>query len=212
MNVNENDCKHKLIKHIKFLLLYNIMGKYKLVNPVIVGTFPVNYTASVPEEAAKQFWDNLTSDNNYVTGNVPKFLFTLQDEKSNKLHHYLVKETIEGKHADYSIKEINTNVSESNLKKFLNKSNKVRQNVEGYFSGSKRGGSKSHKKRYEDDDSSSDSDDEDDLFKYIRLNRSIKPIVYWWFTPSIYNTKTVFTPSFVAPISPYTQLWIPINN
>ena len=51
--------------------------------------------------------------------------------------------------------------------------------------------------------------DLDDLFKYIRSKKAVRPISYWWYTPSIYNIDTVFTPSFIAPLSPYVQLWIP---
>jgi len=60
-----------------------------------------------------------------------------------------------------------------------------------------------------DDDSDSSDQDLDDLFKYVRLKKAVKPIVYWWYTPSLYKIDTIFTPSFVAPISPYVQLWIP---
>ena len=66
------------------------MGMFKLINPVITGSFEDQYEASTPEAAAKKFWDALTSDGKYVTGNVPRFMFTLQDLSSEKLHHFLV--------------------------------------------------------------------------------------------------------------------------
>jgi len=186
--------------------MYNIMGKYQLVNPVIVGTFENSYIGKNSDDAAKQFWENLTSENKYVTGNIPKFLFTLKDENTNELYHYVVKEKMEGRHADYVITHIDVNMNDNSKETFLNKSNEVRNFAENNMKGGK------HRKRYdEDDSSSSDSSDQDldELFNYIRLKKAVRPISYWWYTPSIYNVNTVFTPSFVAPLSPYVQLWIP---
>lgn len=180
------------------------MGKYQLVNPVIIGTFSNTYNAKNSNDAAKQFWENLTSDNKYVNGNIPKFLFTLKDEQSN-LHHYMVKEKLEGRFANYSIVNVDVDMSNSKEQTFLQKSEEVRANAEQLMKGGKSG-----RKRY-DDDSDSDSSDQDldELFEYVRLKKAVRPIVYWWYTPSIYNVDSVFTPSFVAPISPYVQLWIP---
>lgn len=180
------------------------MGKYQLVNPVIVGTFSNSYSGKNSDDAAKQFWENLTSENKYVTGNIPKFLFTLRDENSNKLHHYIVKEKLEGRHADYIITNIDVNMDKNKERDFLNKSHEVRKSVETEMTGGK------HRKRYDDDSDDSDSSkDLDELFSYIRLKKAARPISYWWYTPSIYNIDTMFTPSFVAPLSPYVQLWIP---
>lgn len=174
------------------------MGKYQLVNPVIIGTFSNTYDATNPSNAAKKFWENLTSDNKYITGDIPKFLFTMKNE-NNKLHHFMVKEKLSGRHADYTISELNVNLPANKQKKFMNASEKVANKVQ---SG---GGAKN--KRY-DDDSSSD-EDINDLFNYVRLKKAVRPITYWWYTPSIYNDPVLFTPSFVAPISPYIQLWLP---
>lgn len=180
------------------------MGKYQLVNPVIVGTFSNTYSAKNSDDAAKQFWENLTSDNKYVTGNIPKFLFTMRDENSNELHHYMVKEKMEGRHANYVITNVDAKMNDKKEREFLEKSNEIRQFAENAMVGGK------HRKRYDDDDSSSDSSDQDldELFSYMRLKKAVRPISYWWYTPSIYNVDTVFTPSFVAPLSPYVQLWI----
>ena len=79
----------------------------------------------------------------------------------------------------------------------------------------KQSGGRKHRSRDGDlrkDDSSpssTDSDsDVDDLFKNIRLKQH-RPIVYWWYFPSVYNVDKIFTPTFVTPIAPYVQLWIP---
>jgi hypothetical protein len=118
----------------------------------------------------------------------------------------MVKEKLEGRHADYIITNVDVSMNENKQRDFINKSNEVRQTAENSMTGGK------HRKRYDDeDDSSSDSSDQDldELFRYIRLKKSVRPIAYWWYTPSIYDIDTVFTPSFVAPLSPYVQLWIP---
>ena len=180
------------------------MGKYQLVNPVIVGTFNNVYSAKNSDDAAKQFWETLTSDNKYVTGNIPKFLFTLKDENSEKLYHYMVKETLEGRQANYTITHIDVDIKDDLQKKFMDKSNEIRNNADKLMDGGRR------RRRYDDDDDSDSSDEDlDDLFKYIRSKKAVRPISYWWYTPSIYNIDTVFTPSFIAPLSPYVQLWIP---
>jgi hypothetical protein len=184
------------------------MGKFKLVNPVIIGTFVDTYETSSSDEAAKKFWDSLTSDNKYISGNVPKFLFTLMNTSNNELHHYMVKEKPEGSHADYSISKVDVTMTSKQKKEFLNEINKVRTDSSKMLeqSGGKR-------RRYEDDDDDDDSSDSDvdDLFRYVRLRNAFKPISYWWYTPALYNIDTVFTPNFVAPISPYVQLWIPMR-
>ena len=193
------------------------MGKFKLVNPVIIGTFNDTYESSFVDDAAKKFWETLTTDNKYITGNIPKFLFTLMDMSNEKLHHYLVKEKPEGSHADYSIVKINVELTSDQKKEFLKEVNKVRSSSEKMMNDKQIEQSGGKRKRYNDvnddndDSSSTDSDsDIDDLFKYIKLKRAIRPIVYWWYTPVIYKIDTIFTPTFVAPISPYVQLWLPI--
>jgi sulfite reductase alpha subunit-like flavoprotein len=182
------------------------MGKYQLVNPVIIGTFANTYDAKNPDEAAKNFWEKLTSDNKYVTGNIPKFLFTLKNDESSELYHYMVKEKLEGHHADYVITKVNVDISANQQRDFLKKSSEVKETAEQLMTG---GAKRSRYKDDIDDDSDSSDQDLDDLFKYVRLKKAVKPIVYWWYTPSLYKIDNIFTPSFVAPISPYVQLWIP---
>lgn len=194
------------------------MGKFKLINPVITGSFNDQYESSTAGGAAKEFWEALTSDGKYVTGNVPQFMFTLQDVSSDKLYHFLVKEQIAGSKADYSIDEINVKMSDDEKKQLFNEINKVKKDTSNLIKGEQSGGKR---RRYNDDDdssssSSSSSGDSDkelhDLYKYIRLKNSVKPIVYWWYAPSIYKTNTWFTPTFVAPLSPYVQTWIPTQT
>lgn len=184
------------------------MGKFKLVNPVIIGTFVDTYETNNADEAAKKFWDTLTTDNKYVTGNIPKFLFTLMDVSNKELFHYMVREKPEGTHADYSITKVNVEMTSQQKKEFFNEIEKVRSDSDKMMKKEQEGGKR---RRYEEDDSDSSDSDVDDLFRYVRLRNAIKPISYWWYTPALYHVDTVFTPNFVAPISPYVQLWIPMR-
>jgi hypothetical protein len=183
------------------------MGNFKLVNPVIIGTFVDTYDTSNADQAAKKFWDTLTTDNKYVTGNIPKFLFTLMDTSSKDLFHYMVREKPEGKNADYSITKVNVEMTSQQKKEFFNEIEKIKNDSDKMLKTEQAGGKR---RRYEDDSSSSESD-VDDLFRYIKLRNVVKPISYWWYTPALYNIDTIFTPNFVAPISPYVQLWMPIR-
>ena len=184
------------------------MGKFKLVNPTIIGTFKNTYTANNADQAAQNFWENLTKDGKYIAGNIPKFLFTLQDSSSSELHHYRVEERPTDKSAEFSITRENISLSDKHKKAFLNEINKVQADAATKL----QDGGK-HRRRDKDDSSSSDSDsdDIDALFRYVRLRSVKKPLAYWWYTPSLYNIDYVYTPTFVAPVSPYVQLWVPAN-
>lgn len=184
--------------------------KYKLVNPLIIGTFNDVYSSENADGAAKVFWETLTSNNNYITGNIPKFMFTLMDTNSKDLHHYVVKEKPDGQLADYTITKIDYTVPAEKRTEFMRELGKVKKM--GKKVAVQDGGS--HRKRYNDvndDDDSSSDEDVDDLFRYLRLKKTVKPIVYWWYNPTLYNDPTVFVPTFIAPLSPYTQLWVPIR-
>lgn len=187
------------------------MGKFRLVNPVIIGNFQNSYESSTAMDAAKNFWEELTGKN-YITNNVPQFLFTLENESGKSLHHYMVKEKIaaEGsKFADYSIEEVSVKLTKAQQKEFLDEVAKVKSrmgNEKGQSGGKSR---KQGRKRYDDDDSSSSSDDDDDILDYIRMRRFDQPISYWWYAPTVYNVKTLFTPTFVSPLYPYVQMWFP---
>lgn len=181
------------------------MGEFKLVNPVIMGTFKDTYTAQTSADAAKQFWTNLTIDNKYITGNVPKFLFTLMNTNDEKLHHFMVREKQNGSSAEFEISNVDVTLSDSQKGKFLAEISKVKKNVNRNIK--QNGGRKHHRKS---SSSSSDSDsDIDDLFNYIKLKKAKKPLLYWWYTPTIYDVDTLFTPTFAPSYDPYVQLWMP---
>jgi hypothetical protein len=181
------------------------MHDYKLVNPVIAGTFIDTYKAANAEQAAEKFWNQLAGGK-YIAGDMPLFYFTIMDGANEKLSHFKLEEKREGSHASYTISAVKgTTPAKLGDAQFLSKYKEVTKKL-----GSQLGGKHKRHNKHDDSSSSSDSDsDDDDLFKYIRAKQAVRPIVYWWWTPSLYDVNTVFTPTFVAPISPYTQLWLP---
>lgn len=183
------------------------MKEYKLVNPFIAGTFVDTYKAKSVTNAAHDFWNQLAGGK-YITGSVPVFYFSLMNTENNDLFHFKVKEKRTGSEVNFSIDQLKEGIKNEDL--FIKKYNDVKStlNINNNTSESEMSGGK--RKRY-DDSSSSDSDsdeDLDDFFRYIRSKQTIRPIVYWWYTPSLYNIETVFTPTFVAPIAPPIQLYL----
>lgn len=187
--------------------------KFTLINPVIAGSFSKEYETDSAEDAGKMFWEALTVEGKYITNNVPKFMFTMQEGGSSKLHHFVVSETPNGKNTSYSIKKLDLKLTQSESEQLIaaseNANNTAHKLAQDYQEGGR-------KKRYESHDDSSDSssnssDDIDDLFRSIRIKSVAKPIVYWWYTPTVYKVDTIFTPTFVPSVTPlYTQLWIPL--
>ena len=94
------------------------MGKFKLINPVVTGTFSDVFESESADIAAKMCWDALTSDGKYISGNIPKFLFTLQSASDKELHHYMVKEKPSGSRTDYSIDRVVVNLTKDQTKSF----------------------------------------------------------------------------------------------
>ena len=185
------------------------MKNFTLINPVIAGTFGNNYKCNTDDEAAKQFWEALTTEGKLISGNMPQFFFTLMNTKNKELSHYKVNEIPSNSYTDYSIDKVNLKLSSSEEQSLIKDSKSARNKTE-QISNNKTGGRKKRYSDYDDDDSSSSSDEDlDDFFKYVRSHRVQRPIVYWWYTPSVYKTNSIFSPTFVAPVSPYVQLWIP---
>lgn len=184
--------------------------KLQLINPVIAGSFEKTYEADVVEDAAKMFWDALAISGKYIVGNVPKFMFTMKEEGSGKLHHFVVTESVEGKNASYSIKKIDLNLSSAESKKLIDASSNAYNTALKIVNKHQEGGKR--KNKYDDSSTSDSSDsDIDDLFRSIRIKSVSKPIVYWWYTPTIYKVEKIFTPTFVPSVTPlYTELWIPL--
>lgn len=198
--------------------------KLELVNPVVLGSFPKEFESKNANEAAHMFWKALVVDGKYVVGNIPEFIFTLKQQGSNNLHHFVVNEKLDGKNTTYTIQEKDIKLTKKEENAFITASANAYRNAlklsshesdtnhTNHTNHRQEGGKR--KKRY-DDSSSSSSDssdsDVDDLFKSIRIKSIAKPIVYWWYSPSVYKVENIFTPTFVPSVAPlYTQLWIPL--
>lgn len=167
------------------------MTNYKLVNPRIEGSLKTVFHANDIMSAAKNVWDDLSQ---YITNNVPKFAFTLENSQSGKLHHFCVKEQLKGgSSAKYNISEMSIKLTEKQLKEFKKKSQSA---------GMK--GGKTHK---DDDDDSSSSSSSSDVYSAIQLHNLYsrsQPIAYWWYDPWIYGFESVFIPTLY--LTPYIEV------
>lgn len=183
------------------------MANYKLVNPLILGDMKTEYDEKNIDDAAKKVWGHLSQ---YITGNVPRFGFTLKDENS-QLHHFLVKEKIsKNKIVDYSINKLHMKMTEKQENNFINHVDKLKNNINTQIGGSK-------KKRYNNSDDSDDSDSSDsesDIIKYNRsrfYNNDKSPFYYWWYNPMLYTVygskyNSIYIPTFAMPFYPYIEL------
>jgi hypothetical protein len=173
------------------------MVKYQLVNPYLKGTVKTEYSAGDVLDAAQQAW---TSISNNFTNDLPKFAFTLSRGSDRKLFHFVVREERNGTSADVVIEPLklpNVKKSDKHLKSQLKKIDTLE---------SQSGGKKN------DDDDSDDSDKDDDdvdekmLKKIINKINYSQPIAYWWYSPLIYELNTIYTPTFVTNVIPYTVM------
>ena len=189
------------------------MTVFELTNPVIVGSFNKTYDASNAEEAGRMFWEALAVDGKYISGNVPQFAFTMKENKTQKLYHFIVSETPSGKNASYSIKALELKLTPAEANKLIDASKNAYDTAYKLAKDYQEGGK--HKRRKHDDSSSSSSDssddDIDDMFRSMRIKSITRPLVYWWYTPTVYRVENLFTPTFVPSVMPvYNQLWIPL--
>ncbi|ATZ80512.1 hypothetical protein BMW23_0460 [Bodo saltans virus] len=193
------------------------MVKYEIVNPVMGGTIKTVYEASSAEEAAKQFWETLTVTEKVFMDNLPIFAFTIKG--GDKEDFFVVKEKPKGddkeKNVDYTIENITEHVIKNTTpeerKEFDAESQKMQRQVKNIQKG---GAIDEPRKRYKDSSSSSsnDLDDVDDYLRYIRKKQyANNPLWYWWYNPSIYRIRNIFTPVFRNVYSPYTHIWVPMR-
>lgn len=80
--------------------------------------------------------------------------------------------------------------------------------TEGRTHRSSRSSRRSRRSRSRDDDSSSSSsDDDNEYIKRLRVKTLNNPISFWWYNNSIYDYRTIFTPTFLPPLWPYISNW-----
>lgn len=181
------------------------MPTFKLVNPKIIGDFNDTVNARDETDAADKTWLKITK---YTTKNLPRFLFTLENTQSGKLHNFSVDESPEGKIANYDITEFNSNLTDSQVKAFRNELARLERKTKHLTRGAQDGGRR-HKHRHDDDSSTSDSDDLYDQIRLIKSINSPQPIVYWWYTPALYTTyklPSIYIPTFNPPLLPYVEI------
>ena len=77
------------------------INKYRLVNPIIKGTFTDTYEADTTINAAEKMWKGLSK---HIVGHVPNFIFTLRELSTGSDNHFRVRENRET--SNYQISEI----------------------------------------------------------------------------------------------------------
>ena len=168
------------------------MPNYKLINPRIEGSLETSFQGNNIMSIAKRVWEDVSQ---YITNNVPKFAFTLENSQTGKLHHFCVKEQLKGgSSAKYNISEISVKLNDKQLKEFKNKSQKAGM----------KGGKKDKDKDDDDDDSSTSSDDVFSAIQLHNLYSRSQPIVYWWYDPWIYGFESIFMPTLY--LTPYIEI------
>lgn len=200
------------------------MPIYELINPIL-NNIDTKVKASKSKEAANNIWMMLTDGKKLFANDVHNFIFTLKGGKKNDLYHFSVREnedTETGK-IKFDIKNITKKVAgtdEKVMNAFLQEVDKVKSQLNGEttYKGGKRRRDKDLKKSTTSDssDSSTDSDsdtdsdtDQDNFFNKLRLRNNRHKLSYWWYSPTIYRVRRIFTPTFAPQHAPYVQLWIP---
>jgi hypothetical protein len=174
--------------------------KFNLVNPSIKGDMKTTFTGGSSLEVANEAYKNLSQ---YFNNHIPKFYFTLEDEKK-KLHHFKVKEDRNGENANYTIKSYSVKSKyENDFKKQVDEYNK---NGDQYSTEEQHGGRR-HKKKSSSSSSSSSSDDWlDNDSSTDRYSYKVDPIINWWYYPSVYRVKRFYVPTFVQSVTPIINI------
>lgn len=134
---------------------------FKLVNPVIEGSFQTDYKSNTPLGAAENMWLSLSKN---IVNYVPKFLFSL--EESGSLYHFEVNEKKHGK--KYSIKQLDLDIDQKSFDNFT-------KNVQQYKNIV--GGGHENRKRYEKDSSSSSSSSSDSSYSVSDSSSDNYPVI-----------------------------------
>lgn len=177
------------------------MPEYKLLNPLIVGDNVNTYfKAKNIDNAAKESWNSIS---NYITGNVPRFGFTLQDTTNGDLHHFMVKEkNNKNETVDYAINKLNIDMNTDQENKFVNYINRLEPTI------NKQVGGDSSKCNNDD----SPDDDDEELYEKLSLYKHKNtPIIYWWYNPLLYtmygsNYTSIYIPTIIPTMIPYVEI------
>ena len=173
------------------------MPEYKLINPMIIGELKTTFNENNVDNAAKKSWNEISK---YVTGNVPRFGFSLQNTEDDEIYHYMIKEKLNNNVVEYSINKLDIKMNDSQKNKFINYINKLNSGINKQIGG---------------DSKNKDDDDEDDDEIYEKLSmyrkKEITPIYYWWYNPMLYTIygtgyTSVYIPTLIPTIIPYLEI------
>jgi hypothetical protein len=153
---------------------------YILLNPQLPGKELTSSEKSAGS-AAEKIWSNLSTN---IKNYSPEFYFSIQDTKSNKLHHFKVNENLENEKVKYTIKKFKGKVDEKGL-------------LEGV---SQNGG----RRRYDDSSSSSSSDSSSGEYLTFPSGKSKLNNKGWTLTyyPTIYGVPNIILPTFSSYLAP----------
>jgi hypothetical protein len=157
---------------------------YILVNPRLSNS-GIKSTKKSSNEAAEDIWSKLSLN---VKNYTPKFYFSIQEAGGNKMHHYVIKESIEGEKVKYNLKEFRGKKIDE--KSFVNEINQE-------------GGK--HKHKYDEDSSSSSSSSSSEMVFTFPAGKTHKDLMLTYY-PTIYGVPNVVLPTFVSSFVPFTNI------
>lgn len=184
---------------------------YKLINPIIEGTIETVYEAESPLKGAEKFWIQFAKN---ILDHVPKFVFSMKDETTDYVNHFVVVE--DPKTKSFTISNLELDIEPKEF-------NDLEEKVEKYNENNQKGG----RKRYDSSDSSdmsssvdsitteslSSSEPYDELI-YPALKRT-SPIAMLHYKPYIYSVPlqpkkpSTMNPKIVGVISKVVTPIIP---
>jgi hypothetical protein len=182
--------------------------QYKLVNPFILGKMNTIFTGKTQLEAATKSYNELSQ---YFNNDIPSFYFTMQKVtgknkigggKNNEYLHFKVTEKKFGKKVDFKIKEVQVTKNGKQMTSY-------KKSLKKFMSDHQQKGGKKYS--YDDDDDDDDDDDEEVYRPRYRTSTDYvltQPLTHYYYDPVIYSTVFAadtywYTPTFVAPLSPY---------
>jgi hypothetical protein len=200
-----------------------MVGKYTLVNPMIVGNLKMSVKAENSAIAAKEIYNMISP---YFSAVQPKFVFTLQKKakkqegggkggKKDLFYHFRVKEVLNKGEVVYTISSYSGKVNTEHLNKTIDKvMHKVKNNNDLLSSETEtnvvqQGGDKDSDTF---DELLAELDEEDSLFKRKKnkvelvspfyVPTLLNPIDYYWYSNIYYDIPYVVLPSFIQTINP----------
>jgi hypothetical protein len=190
-----------------------MVNTYNLINPHIEGLFDKKIKAKNSKEAATMFYSQLGE---HINNSIPSFYFTIQKGSSGAGQYYSfkVKEEKNNNQVNFSLEP--TSMKSDELNVFKNKLDNFKLKMKNNLSGGKhkKHKHKKHHKKHDDDnkdDNSSDSSSSsssDEVYKSTTkyISNLNTPIYYWWYYPYLYQTDSIYIPTFYSYITPYIEL------